>query len=326
MRCQRALLSNNKGRVSGQSLLRLTTKGAAAAIAFTLVWAAPATVAAQNAFPPGRIARPSLPGAHPTGEFVGYSVPVATDSTAYCTFADDAARPLDLVPADASGAALRPTTNDITTPTLQVTIFIKASQAVLDSSQTGEPLEGQTVKLVLRDKPTVAQTTAQKAANDQGFKDPAVQCTTDANGQCSINVAQQDLPLYGTPPQSRGAPVSRFALSFNLMKHDGGVAEVTGRPLPDLRPSLAAGNFRAEPVKIGNRTFVRIGLNTPYGSTGDLHNTFSKLLGVPVQVDICIVKEPGPPLGSEPTTFGALNHELPQASLRLTSAHRAGGR
>jgi len=217
------------------------------------------------------------------------------------------------------------TTDNNPTPTARVTIYIKASQAVLEGGQTGDPIQGQIVMLVLRNKPAVPSTAESKTANDLGYNKPAPKCPTGANGECKFDLPNEDLPLFALnqEPTTAGKPVNNFRVSLNLMKHNGGVVETTGRTLPDLKTSAIAANVLVESFKIGNRTFVRLAANTPYGKTDDLIEKFSKLFGVPVEVDICIIKEPGPPLGSEPASFGALNHELPQTSVTMRKSIRA---
>jgi hypothetical protein len=211
------------------------------------------------------------------------------------------------------------TTTSDDTP-VHITIYIKASEAVLEGGQTGEPIQGQVVKLVMRDKPALPTTTNDRTTADTGFDKPAPQCTTDADGQCKVDVPAEDRPLYAMSqtPRIGGKPVNNFRLAINLMQHTGGIAETTGRSVPSLRGSMTTGKLTTEPVKIGNRTFLRLGFNTPYGATGDLAEQFSKLLGVPVEIDICLVKEPGPPLGSEqPASYEAINQELPHAAINL---------
>jgi hypothetical protein len=221
-----------------------------------------------------------------------------------------------------------PTTpmTDITpTPTLHVTIYIKASQAVLEGGQTGEPIEGQIVKLVLKDKPVVPSTEERKTADDRGFNRPSPQDTTGADGQAKIDMTSEELLLFTRSnqlPTIAGKPVNNFRIDVNLMKHNGGVVETTGRTLPDLKGGAIGANVLVEPVQIGDRTWWRIGVNTPYGKTDDLVEKLSKLFGVPVEIDICVIKEPGPPLGRVPASYGALNHELPQTSVKLRKSAR----
>ena len=216
-------------------------------------------------------------------------------------------------------------TDDTPTPTAHVTIYIKASQAVLEGGQTGEPIQGQIVMILLNDKPVVPSTAEEKTANDVGYNRPALKGVTGATGQVPIDVPTEDLPLF-TPkplPSIAGKPVNNLRVSLNLMKHNGGVVETTGRTLPDLKSSAIGPNVLVELFNVGPRTFARIGENTPYGKTDDLVERIRKLFGMPVEIDICIVKEPGPPLGSEPASYGALNHELPQTSVKLRKSTRA---
>jgi hypothetical protein len=207
-----------------------------------------------------------------------------------------------------------------------VTIFIKATEAVLDGGQTGEPIQGQVVKLVMKEKPGLPTNAENKI--DTGFDKPAPQCTTGADGQCKVDVPAQDRALYAMSqtPSIGGKPVNNFRMQVNVAKHSGGVAETTGKQLVSLANSMSSSNVSAELVKIGNRTFLRLGFNTPGGATDNLLEKFSKLLGVSVEVDICLIKEPGPPLGAEPVSYAAINQELPHAAIRLQASKRAPSR
>jgi hypothetical protein len=225
-----------------------------------------------------------------------------------------------------------PTTTDNPPPalttddTIHVTIFIKATQEVVTGGQTGQPIGGQVVKLIF-DTPNFPSTQDQKTSDDVGYDKPAPQTSTDANGQGQIVVSNDDKPTFGLTQSvtSGGKPVSHFSVSLNMLKHDGAVGELTGHTMPDLKATLVPnGNFIAEKVQIGSHTYVRIGANTPYGTIDNLIDTFSKLLGIKLVVDICIIKEPGPPLGKEPESYGALNNDLPQASVVIARIARTG--
>jgi hypothetical protein len=202
-----------------------------------------------------------------------------------------------------------------------VTIFIKASESVLDGSQTGEPIQGQIVKLVFKDKPALPTTTESRAAMDKGFDKPAPQCTTASDGQCKVEVPAEDRALYALndTPRTGGKPTINYRLAVNVMKHAGGVADTTGRQTPN---DITGNGVTAELFKIGNRTFMRLGFNTPSGVSDDLIEKYRGLLGVPVEVDICLIKEPGPPLGSEPVSYSAINQELPASMIRLRPSTR----
>jgi len=205
-----------------------------------------------------------------------------------------------------------------TTDTPHVTIFIKASETVLDGSQSGEPIQGQIVKLVIKEKPALPTTAENRTAMDKGFDKPAPQCTTGADGQCKVDVPAEDRALYALKdtPRTGGKPTNNYRLAVNVMNHTGGVAETTGKPTPAINDAGVTAQF----FKVGNRTFVRLGINTPSGVTDNFAEKYGRLLGVPIEVDICLIKEPGPPLGSEPVSYGALNQELPASMIRLRPA------
>jgi hypothetical protein len=202
-----------------------------------------------------------------------------------------------------------------------VTIFIKASESVLDGSQTGEPIQGQLIKLVLKEKPALPTTTENRTATDKGFDKPAPQCTTGSDGQCKVDVPAEDRALYALKetPRTGAKPTNNYRLSVNVMNHAGGVAETTGKATPVINDS----GVTAELFKVGNRTFVRLGMNTPSGVINNLIERYSGLFGVPIEIDICLIKEPGPPLGSEPASYSAINQELPHAAVRLPVTRRA---
>src|SRR5262249_37774176 len=169
-------------------------------------------------------------------------------------------------------------------PPVHITIYIKASEVVLTGGgENGPPIEGQVVKLVMRDKPDVPTGTGERKLTDKGFDKPAPQCTTDAGGGCKIDVPADDRPLYALDktPRLAGKVVTNFRLAVNVMKHNGAVAEVTGKQLPDLKDLLTAGNILAELVTIGERSFLRFGYNIPKDVTDDIAKRLSELLGVP---------------------------------------------
>jgi hypothetical protein len=234
-------------------------------------------------------------------------------------------------PTSASAPPAAPTTPDAPTtvtdapprdvpPQIPDTVFVKASEAVLTGGQTGRELQNQTVKLVFA-KPDLPGGGASKTAQDTGFdRDPA-QCTTGAGGECKIDVHPDDRPLYGLA--SSGAKPNRYRLDLNLLKHSGAVAETTGKAKPDLpNASLAGAKLAAGEFKIGNRTFTRLEVDEPYGR-GDNSTAYSRALGPNAETDYCRSKKPGP-LGLEPTSLSALNHELPEAMLKLDRLARAG--
>src|SRR5262249_50149834 len=161
-----------------------------------------------------------------------------------------------------------------------------------------------------------------KTAQDTGFdRDPA-QCTTGAGGECKIQVHPEDRPLYGLA--SSGPKPGHYRLDLNLFKHSGAVAETTGKTgKPHLKDATPAdGKLARSESNIGNRKSPRLGVDQPPGRPDNLA-AFSRALGAAAETDYCRSKKPGPPVGIEPSTLGALNHELPEAALRLDAGTRA---
>jgi hypothetical protein len=220
---------------------------------------------------------------------------------------------------DAPPVPVTPPTADVP-PQIPDTVFVKASEAVLEGGQTGSELQNQTVKLVFT-KPNLPGADTSKTAQDTGFdRDPA-QCTTGASGECKLQVHPEDRPLYGLA--SAGAKPGHYRLDLNLLKHSGAVAETTGKSKPDLKNATpTGGNVADTEFKIGNRKFTRLGIDQPHGRADNLA-AFSRALGATAEADYCRTKKPGPPLGIEPSSFGALNQELPEATINLHARARA---
>jgi hypothetical protein len=218
-----------------------------------------------------------------------------------------------------------PTTTD-DNPPVHITIYIKATEEVLEGGQTGDPVESQVVKLVM--KPERPTTNDGKRTADTNYDKPAPQCTIGKGGECRIELSEDDRALYALDktPKIGGKPAMNYRLSINVMKHNGAVAEVTGKQVPDLKEVVTKGNMTAELVTIGGRSFLRIAYNIPKDVTDDFARKLSELLGGPVEIDICLIKEPGPPMGSEPVSYAAINQELPNASISVKSRVRRGAR
>jgi hypothetical protein len=75
---------------------------------------------------------------------------------------------------------------------------------------------------------------ASKSAQDTGFDRDAAQCTTGANGECKLQVEPQDRAIYGLA--SRDGKPGNYRLDLNLLKHNGAVAETTGKAAPLALP------------------------------------------------------------------------------------------
>ncbi len=70
------------------------------------------------------------------------------------------------------------------------------------------------------------------------------------------------------------------------------------------------------------RRLARPVLDLGEGSAGDPANfdEFKPKFGESYEEDYCRDKEPGPPLGFQPSTFSALNRDLPEARIELGPA------
>ena len=69
--------------------------------------------------------------------------------------------------------------------------------------------------------------------------------------------------------------------------------------------------------KVGDKTYTRVGFDGPEAATAKATKKYAGRFGPDVQIDFCIDKQPGPPLGMTPVSFSALNSELPEATLGI---------
>jgi hypothetical protein len=204
------------------------------------------------------------------------------------------------------------------------TIFVKAKESVLRGEEKGEPIENQVVKLFPTEEPDLPGT-GTKEAQDTGFDKDPVQCTTGADGECKAQVPPEDRAAYGLP--DTGALPAHYRADYELPKDSGGVAETIGKPAePDVKTGTPAGaEVKYEEFKIGNRTFVRLVYVLPHDVEHDFEEQFKPVLGESYEEDYCRDKQPGPPLGMQPSSFSALNHDLPEASVRFHATVSAPG-
>ena len=70
------------------------------------------------------------------------------------------------------------------------------------------------------------------------------------------------------------------------------------------------------------RAFVSLYLSGPDALTAKVMERLRELFGPDVRIDVCIDKQPGPPLGITPVSLSALNSELPEATLGIASSLR----
>jgi hypothetical protein len=203
------------------------------------------------------------------------------------------------------------------------TIFVKAKTAVLEGTETGSPLENQVVKLLPAEEPDLPGNDETKEANDTGFDKDPVECMTGADGACQMQVPVEDRPVYDLP--SEEASGRSYRVDYDLLNNSGGVAETTGNQSESFKAdNLDGAQVAYEEFQIGNRTFVRIIYKSPDGVEDDFDEKFTPIFAESYEEDYCRDKQPGPPLGMQPQSFAAINHELPEAHIRIELGLPAG--
>ena len=120
-------------------------------------------------------------------------------------------------------------------------------------------------------------------------------------------------------PSTDGKTGQTYRVDYDLPQTSGGVAETTGRPTePDVTTGTPGGaKVIREAFKIGERTFVRLAYEQPHGLDHDFAEQFKPIFGDKYEEDDCRDKQPGPPLGMEPRSYGSLNRELPETTIKL---------
>jgi hypothetical protein len=214
-----------------------------------------------------------------------------------------------------------PPTADTPPPT--DTIIFKVRQAVLEGTPTGPQTPGQTVKLLPTEKPGHPGTGQSKTVRDTGFDQPPLQCTTDANGDCRTEILSEEREVYRLPVLV-GRPKQTYRVDVNVRQTTGAVVETTGRRTkPDLAGTPRGADLVGSEFKIGNRTFARIRSYVDDGANFSLRAKFDRP-GSNYEEDFCRDKEPGPPLGTQPTSFSTINNGLPSATIKVDLTARPG--
>jgi len=96
---------------------------------------------------------------------------------------------------------------------------------------------------------------------------------------------------------------------------------------PEVTGGRPAGvDVTFEESKFGDRTFVRLVYEQPYGLDHDFDEQFKPVFGDRYEDDYCREKEPGPALGLLPHSYSALNHELLGARVTFEEARTQGNR
>jgi len=260
------------------------------------------------------------------------------------------AEPGDKTPS--SGAAAYP--EKAAGNTVHITIHFKVTETALQGGGQGDEIKEQSTKLTALEPPLpkTGQTKTAKAKLDQGHDRGPVTCTTGPGGRCKAQVPADERESYGLPTspigtglQDKPAAVAdgdplqaqaailedeNYSVALSLPKISGmviqkGPAKLTSAQLAALTDAPPGVQVEKTDIKIGNRTFTRVGFSGPETTIAALAKKFADLFGKDVQIDFCIEKAPGPPLGMTPVSFSALNNELPLATLDLRRRIQAGG-
>jgi hypothetical protein len=193
---------------------------------------------------------------------------------------------------------------------------------VLQGLPSGKPIQSQTVKLLPPDKPELPASGI-KTAQDSGFDKPPAQCTTGNAGECKIDVPPEDRELYRLS-NSGGQQKKNYHMDIELQSISGALVETTGgKAKPDVSTGIPSGaEVASSEFKIGNRTFARLTSNADNGVNFSLQERYGRS-DSNYEEDYCRDKQPGLPLGIQPVSLTALNHELPEARLKFRDSGRA---
>ncbi len=226
------------------------------------------------------------------------------------------ATPVSTPPPEKPATDTTPPAGDDTPSDIPDNVEVKATQAVLEGGPTGAPLEGQTIKLVLTDKPELPGA-GERTALDTGYDKPPARCTTNANGECTIKVDPDEREAYHLPQATKARP-GNYRLEFARPLTSGGVAETTGRKTPvDARLLASVGShITATSFVIGGRSFMRYALEDKYGSDNRIADKLKEALGASYEEDLCRDKEPGSPATADPPGLSR-SSELPGATVML---------
>jgi hypothetical protein len=206
-----------------------------------------------------------------------------------------------------------------------ITIFVKATQSVLEGQPQGTGVPGFNTALFPPTKPDLPFTTGQSqtAQQDTGFDKDPVKCTTGQGGECKLELdlgtqLEWGVRLRGGTGLDRGW--NHYRLDYSVPQTSGGVVETTGmKVIPDPKQGLPNGvTVSDDTFRIGTRSFLRLGFDQPFGLTFDPARHFDKMFGgLTYLTDYCRDKQPGPPLGTTPASFVSVNQALPEATIKL---------
>ena len=277
------------------------------------------TAAAEQVVPPAATAvRTPGPADHPPVASDQPAIPAAAPPTA------DATPPKDDTPAPSAATpttdAPPPVTDNpppadtpSTPDTIVVTIFYKVNEDALKQSNASSELPTQTEKVIFASPDLPGS--GNKATADKDFDQNPMQAKSDAHGTSTIRMDAADAAALGMANLKPGF----YRVERDLLTNSGLIAETSGKTgAPDFASvTPAGGHIVATTFQIGGLTMTRLELVLPYGVGLENLATYARIVGARVLVDFCRTTKPAMPLGAQPDSLSALNHEVAQATLIL---------
>lgn len=206
-----------------------------------------------------------------------------------------------------------------------VPVFVKAKTALLDGAATGvtagTAVAGQVIKFLDTTVTDMALPSEGGTKVDTAYAEDPLQCTTDANGNCKIDVPDSlirgdgvgfgsDMYTYtpgGKLPELLGIEFEVTPTQGQILKVDapaGAGAKQDGAALEDAVIG-ALGDYKYDytaSLSLAGKDYYSYG-NTGYGAKIDWNLSLGTTYDYAVVVDYCRDKQPGPPLGWEPADY-----------------------
>lgn len=205
-------------------------------------------------------------------------------------------------------------------PSGTIRIVFKASDEAIEAGSRVSSIKSGSLKLTTsKDQPLPTTDTVTKTALDTGSDADPVTCRYGKDGECTVHLAAKDAPNFGFPPiSSRNYSASLPFHNNNGVviqeKTSAGGAAASRENLPEAPAGVlvTTSNF-----SIGNQGFTRVSMVGADAIAAEYIAKLRQKLGDRVQIDWCIIYEPGPQLGAEPISYSAIHADLPNATIKL---------
>ncbi len=232
-------------------------------------------------------------------------------------------------------------------PDMVVTIHFKVTEAAMQEGASGLEI-AESPKLTMPEPALPKPGRTRTAKDDLGHDKAPVTCVTN-DGSCKAKLTGKEMkdiqalyrdllkrPGDAATPGSNVAssdvadgdddfvPAENYRVDLAKAKTTGVIirkteAQFTPAQLALLQEAPKGVEMVKSPFKAGDRPLTRVGLSGPDALTAKVIERLRELFGPDVRIDVCIDKQPGPPLGMTPVSLSALNSELPEATLGLST-------